>query len=159
MIFKWVFFLFISKIKQTTNPEKQAKTKEKSYISRRKNKLNSSSDIPSSMFAKLMSSCYVWRPKGGEKEELLPWMLSRDLRSQASPLCPEEESQIAKIRSRLTPQGEGVKTWSRERRPATLPGLTHNPPSLSFEQKEGSYPCVVEVVGDWVWPDTAMAAL
>ena len=32
-------------------------------------------------------------------------MLSRDLSSQVSPLCPEEESQMAKIRSPLTPRG------------------------------------------------------
>lgn len=40
-------------------------------------------------------------------------MLSRDLRSQASPLCPGEESQMAKIRSPLTPQGEEVKITAR----------------------------------------------
>lgn len=43
----------------------------------------------------------------------LPGMLSRDLRSQASPLCPGEESQMAKIRGPLTPQGEEVKITAR----------------------------------------------
>jgi len=40
-------------------------------------------------------------------------MLSRDLRSQVSPLCPEEESQMGKIRSPLTPQGEEVRITAR----------------------------------------------
>lgn len=40
-------------------------------------------------------------------------MLSRDLRSQVSPLCPEEEIQMVKIRSPLTPQGEEVRITAR----------------------------------------------
>lgn len=39
-------------------------------------------------------------------------MLSRDLTSQVSPLCPEE-SQMGKIRSPLTPQREEVRITAR----------------------------------------------
>lgn len=76
-------------------------------------------------------------------------MLSRDLRSQASPLCPEEESQIAKIRSPLTPQGEDVKLTAVRGGPQHCQASPVIPKHI-IEQKEGSYPCVVEVVGCWV---------
>ena len=77
-------------------------------------------------------------------------MLSRDLRSQASPLCPEEESQMAKIRSPLTPQGEEVRIT------AGMGGPQHydqaspaNPKNPLFEQRDCSYPWVVMVVVYW----------
>lgn len=91
------------------------------------------SDIHVFYDAKLMMVPYIWLEysyQRGEKEEVLPWMLSRDLRSQVSPLCPEEESQIAKIRSPLTPQGEDVKLTAGRGGPQHCRGLTHNPPNI-----------------------------
>lgn len=72
MLFKSLgFSIFFSLIAKTEQISKQAKTKEKSYISMRKDELNFCihSDIHSSMFTKLMRICYVWRPKGGRKKK------------------------------------------------------------------------------------------
>lgn len=77
----------------------------------------------------VMMTCYIWLYFSNQLERIkvLPWMLSRDLTSQASPFCPEEESQMGNIRSPLTPQGEEVRITARMGGPQHWSSLTHNP--------------------------------
>lgn len=99
-------------------------------------------------FSKLLMICYIWLSYSIQLERIkvLPCMLSRDLRSQGSPLCPEEESQMAKIRSPLTPQGEEERITARIGGPQTLrSGLSRNPQTQQFNQKS------VVTPGWWWW--------
>lgn len=89
--------------------------------------------------------------RGGEKRRTFTLNAQQGPSMPSFPALPWGGKSNSKDQKSTYPSGRRREAHSRERRPATLPGLTRNPPSLSFEQKEGSYPCVVEVVGDWVW--------
>lgn len=85
-------------------------------------------------------------------------MLSRDLRSQASPLCPEKESQIAKIRSPLTPQGEDVKLTAGRGGPQHCQASPAIPQAYHLSKKRVVTLAQWRWWGDWV-KHRAMAAI